>query len=103
MSVLPTFNNFDSIERMAAQEAEAFERMRQQRRSQAQTATRPRCRWTISDQQLERLYDWLRRAACNCDRYLKITVVLIALYLLVEIGSAFLPGAAVERVLGGVR
>jgi hypothetical protein len=103
MSVLPVYREFDPIERMGAQGAESFEQIRQQRCNQPRTAIRPRCRWTISDQQLQRLYDWLRRAACNCDFYLKAAVVLIALYLLVEIGSAFLPGGSVERVLGGAK
>jgi hypothetical protein len=101
MSVLPVYKEFDSIEQMSAQGAEAFEQTRQQRR--AHTATRPRCRWTLTDRQLQRLYEWLQRAACSCDFYLKVTVVLTALYLFVEIGSAFLPGGAVERVLGGAR
>ena len=79
----------------------SIEPQRKQRR--ARTATRTRCCWTITDRQLQRFYDWLERAACNCDFYLKAAVVLIALYLLVEIGSAFLPGAAVGRVLGGVK
>jgi hypothetical protein len=38
-----------------------------------------------------------------CDLWLKVAVCLAALYLFVEIAVAFLPGAAVERVLGGAR
>ena len=79
----------------------SIEPQRKQRR--ARTATRTRCCWTFTDRQLQRLYDWLRRMAGHCDFYLKAVVVLIAIYLFIEIGSAFLPGAAVGRVLGGAK
>jgi len=36
-------------------------------------------------------------------KLLKLAVFLVALYLVIEISSAFLPGGAVERVLAGVR
>ena len=36
-------------------------------------------------------------------KLLKLAVIFVALYLVIEIGSAFLPGGAVVRVLAGVR
>jgi hypothetical protein len=38
-----------------------------------------------------------------CDLWTKAAVIAAALYFAVEIGAAFLPGGAVERVLGGGR
>ena len=59
--------------------------------------------WTPSVDQVDELVDRLRRAGRILDCTLKIAVVASALYLLLECGMAFLPGGAVDRVLGGVR
>ena len=45
----------------------------------------------------------IARTAAVLDRAIKTAVILTALYLAIEIGSAFLPGGAVGRVLGGLR
>ena len=59
--------------------------------------------WTPTEQQLRRMSARLTRWGRVCSRTLDAAVVLVAIYLLVEIGRAFLPGGAVERILGGAR
>jgi hypothetical protein len=46
--------------------------------------------------------DWSLEFAA-VDRLLKAAVILAAIYLFITIAMAFLPGGAVERVLGGGR
>lgn len=59
--------------------------------------------WTPSEQQMHRLVRSIVRTAAVFDYAIKAAVVLVVLYLAIEIGSAFLPGGAVGRVLGGLR
>ena len=56
-----------------------------------------------SDEHLRHAADRLARWAPVCSRTLNAAVILVAIYLLVEIGRAFLPGGAAERILGGAR
>jgi hypothetical protein len=58
-------------------------------------------RWTPTDAQLRRITELIFRSESVCDLCLKVVTIAIAIYLAVEIGAAFLPGGAVERVLGG--
>jgi hypothetical protein len=51
----------------------------------------------------DRAFRALRRVGHSADWILKVAVILGTLYLLIRIGMAFLPGGAVERVLGGLR
>jgi hypothetical protein len=57
--------------------------------------------FTPSDEQLRRISDRLRRVGGICDLWLKVFVILAAVYLFAEFGAAFLPGGPVERLLGG--
>jgi hypothetical protein len=72
-----------------------------------QSHPRLRRRWaalmtfTPSDEQLRRISDRLRRVGGICDLWLKVFVILAAVYLFAEFGAAFLPGGPVERLLGG--
>lgn len=59
--------------------------------------------WTPTDEQLRYMEQLAIRVAGGFDSALKSAVILTVLYLAVEVGSAFLPGGAVSRVLGGVR
>jgi len=59
--------------------------------------------WTPNDEQLHCMVQAIARTAAVLDRAIKTAVILTALYLAIEIGSAFLPGGAVGRVLGGLR
>jgi hypothetical protein len=59
--------------------------------------------WIPSEEQILRLDDKLCRACKAASGWLKLAVILAAVYFFVEIGVAFLPGGAVERVLGGGR
>ena len=59
--------------------------------------------WTPSVDQVDELVDRLRRAGRILDCTLKVAVFASALYLLLEVGMAFLPGGAVDRIFGGVR
>ncbi len=59
--------------------------------------------WTPNDQQLRRMAKFAMRTGTIFDGVLKAAVVLAVIYLAIEIGSAFLPGGAVSRVLGGLR
>jgi hypothetical protein len=54
-----------------------------------------------TDAQLRRITELIFRSESVCDLCLKVVTIAIAIYLAVEIGAAFLPGGAVERVLGG--
>ena len=47
------------------------------------------------------LWDWIVRACFVIDTVLKFAVIACAIWMLLEIGSAFLPCGAVHRVLGG--
>lgn len=51
---------------------------------------------------MKRDQDWSLEFAA-AGRLLKLAVILSAVYFIVEIGAAFLPGGAVERVCGGAR
>jgi hypothetical protein len=57
--------------------------------------------WTPSDQQLRRLTNFVFRADEIVCNGVKLFVILAALYLVWEIVPAFLPGGAVDQVLGG--
>jgi hypothetical protein len=48
-------------------------------------------------------FEMLQSAARRLNFFMKVVVVLIAVYLVLEVGSAFLPGGVVERVLGGAQ
>lgn len=54
-----------------------------------------------SDDQLCDAAEWLVSALARGRKLLNFGFVLMLLYLIVEIGSAFLPGGAVQRALGG--
>jgi hypothetical protein len=54
------------------------------------------CVWLESWQPSERQMN-------RCDFWVKVIVIAVALYLFLEVGVAFLPGGAVDRLLGGVR
>jgi hypothetical protein len=47
--------------------------------------------------------EWLARALARGGNLLRFGIAAMLFYLTVEIGAAFLPGGAVERVLGGLR
>ena len=70
-------------------------------------AARLRRRWESlmtfvpTDDQLCDAAEWLVSALAHGRKLLGFGFVLMLLYLIVEIGSAFLPGGAVHRVLGG--
>ena len=59
--------------------------------------------WTPSDEQLRRMVQVLGKTAAVLDWAIKAAVILAALYLVAEVGSAFLPGGTVSRVLGDLR
>jgi hypothetical protein len=59
--------------------------------------------WTPSEQQMHSMVQAIGKTAAVLDCAIKTAVVLVVLYLAIEIGSAFLPGGAVSRVLGGLR
>jgi hypothetical protein len=59
--------------------------------------------WMPSDEQILRLDEKLCRACDAASGWLKLAVILAAIYFFAEIGAAFLPGGAVERVCGGGR
>jgi hypothetical protein len=58
-------------------------------------------RFSPSDGQLGSVCAWLQDAGAVAGAVLKVAVILAALYLLLEVGSAFLPGGPVERILRG--
>ncbi len=58
--------------------------------------------WTPTDEQPRRMVRIFVRTCTALDWCIKVAVVAAALYLAIEIGSAFLPGGAVSRVLGGL-
>jgi hypothetical protein len=68
----------------------------QDRRTQPQSEPRPEPRF-------DRVFRAFVRVACASEWIFKLAVILGVLYLSIRIGSAFLPGGAVERVLGGLR
>jgi hypothetical protein len=59
--------------------------------------------WMPTERQMRRLDAWLLRTASIADLWLRVALIACILFLAIEIGSAFLPGGAVERVLGGGR
>jgi hypothetical protein len=56
-----------------------------------------------TEQQLRRAAAWLIHACDIADTILKVAVIATVVFLAIEIAWAFLPGGAVERVLGGAR
>lgn len=60
-------------------------------------------RWTPTGEQLRRIGAWFECIGKAAEDTLKVAVILVGIYLLIEIGAAFLPGGSVERVLGGLR
>ena len=54
-----------------------------------------------TDDQLCDAAEWIVSALANGRKLLGFGFVLMLLYLAIEIGTAFLPGGAVHRVLGG--
>jgi hypothetical protein len=59
--------------------------------------------WTPSRQEIEEIADAIDLMVRFLGDALHCAVILLVLYLALEVGTAFLPGGAVERVLGGVR
>lgn len=59
--------------------------------------------WTPTDRQIRRLGELLRRTTNICDFWLKALVIAAAFYFAGQVIWAFLPGHAVDRVLGGLR
>ena len=57
--------------------------------------------WTPSDALLRRAAGLYRRTASICDLWCTVAIVCALVYFIAVIGQAFLPGGAVERVLGG--
>lgn len=57
--------------------------------------------WLPNDAQIERFSAWLRRTGSIADRWLRVAVIAGAAYILLEVALAFLPGGAVDRVIGG--
>jgi hypothetical protein len=72
----------------------------QDRRTQPQSEPRPEPR---PEPRLDRVFRVFVRVAYASEPFFKLAVMLGALYLLIRIGPAFLPGGAVDRVLGGLR
>ena len=58
--------------------------------------------WTPTDAQLRQIERVWRRTASAASLWLNVLTICSAVYLLLVIGQAFLPGGAVERVLGGI-
>lgn len=58
---------------------------------------------TPTQQQIRAIEPFLFRAGCIIDGTLKIAIIVLATYLAIVIGSTFLPGHTVERVLGGAK
>jgi len=56
-----------------------------------------------TDKQLRRLAAWLERVGKTADKMLKVAVILAAIFFFAEVVSAFLPGGAVARLIGGSR
>ena len=56
-----------------------------------------------SEEQLRRAAAWIIHACDIADMILKVAVSATVVFLTIEIAWAFLPGGAVERVLGGAR
>lgn len=59
--------------------------------------------WTPTDLQLRQLEAIAHDTSAIAGGALKIAVGLTVIYLAAEVGTAFLPGGPVERILGGVR
>ena len=59
--------------------------------------------WAASQEAEDAISDFMLDVAPAAENILKWAVVLVALYFAIEIGSAFLHGGAVDRVLGGLR
>ncbi len=59
--------------------------------------------WAPTEAQIKSIEEIAIRYGRIADFWLKVAVVFAVLYLAVEIGVAFLPGGAVDRVLGGGR
>lgn len=57
--------------------------------------------WKLTERQIRRFVNFMFRLCRVADGFVKLVVIGIAIYLFIEIGVAFLPGGAVERVLGG--
>ncbi len=57
--------------------------------------------WTPTDDELRAAAKWMLRWGRVSWDMLTVALILTMLYLAAEIGSAFLPGGAVQRVLGG--
>jgi hypothetical protein len=58
-------------------------------------------KWATSEDQLRRWEDYILRAGLLAYDALVLIVMLGVMYLMISIGAGFLPGGAVERVLGG--
>jgi hypothetical protein len=85
------------------EEVDAMQAWRQQRAVRKTL----RQRWAAlldfapSDSQMRRISAWLERAGRVANNVLAIAVILTMLYIMAEVGTAFLPGGPVERILRG--
>jgi hypothetical protein len=101
------------VQSLSAAEAAAFERIRQREGTLMTTVDGNRISitvklrkswalvtsWTPTPRQIERLL----RAASITDLWLRVAVLVGVAWILLEVAIAFLPGGAVDRVLGGGR
>jgi len=58
--------------------------------------------FTPTDRQLDHFARLVRRTTSVCKLWCGIAFASALIFLAIEIGAAFLPGGAVERVLGGL-
>jgi hypothetical protein len=59
--------------------------------------------WTPNRKQMDTLVDLLLAAAAFAEQALKVSAVLLLIFVTLEIIMAFLPGGTVSQVLGGLR
>jgi hypothetical protein len=59
--------------------------------------------WTPTEEQLRHIVSRATRSLRLFNSVLNVAVIFAVIYLVVEIGAAFLHGGAVERVLGGAQ
>jgi hypothetical protein len=89
------------------EELDALQAMATRRAARRAARKVRRWPWTVlldfapSDSQTRRISAWLERAGRVANNALVIAVILTMIYVMAEIGTAFLPGGPVERILRG--